>query len=109
MVHLILLPALVRDDVEQHVHGGVRVAGRGPVEHGHAEDDRARADDAEHGELAVALGAAVEVERVRARGGRVRRGGPVEDVVGRDVDERGFVRLREAREVLRDAGVQLAV
>ena len=107
MIHPILLPALVRNDVEQHVHSGIRVARGRPVEHRHAEDDRTRADDAEHGELAIALRAAVEIERVRARGGRVRRGGSVEDVVRRDVDERRFVLLREAREVLRDAGVQL--
>lgn len=107
MVHLVLPPALVRDDVEQDIHGGVRVVRRGPEQHGHTEDDGARADNAKHSELTVALRASVEIERVRARGGRVWRRGAVKDIVCRDVNKCVLACVREAREMLRHAGIQL--
>lgn len=108
LVLFLRLPQHVDQDVDGRF-GVVVVRHRVAVQDGHAEDRRVRAVFL-HGAFAVEFRLAVDVGRFGCRRCRVRRLAfdAGEDVVRRDVDQKGVVGRRCLREVLGRRDVQFA-
>jgi len=81
VVHGVLFARLVPHDVEQDVNRRVCVRQRWAIQDGNAQHGYARAFDAKHGELRIALGDGIHVDRVRLCRRDIRWRGTIEDII----------------------------